>query len=62
MQHLVLIEKSGELPHYRLLNCDKPTLKRQLRQDRGAYKPRDGYRIRVTRPENYTQPLGEKFC
>lgn len=60
-KHLVLVEKSGELPHYQLLNCDDNTLQVELRHYKGSYPQRDGYKIKVMAPGSYTQPLGERI-
>ncbi len=60
-RHLLLVEKTGELPHYCLLDCDSSALKRQLNHCKGAYPARDGYQIHVVQPGSYTQPLGEEL-
>ena len=60
-KHLVLVEKSGVLPHYRYLDCDDTTLQTHLRQYKGAFPQGEGYQISVLAPGSYLQPLGEEL-
>jgi hypothetical protein len=60
-KHLVVVEKSGELPHYRLLECNHTTLQTHLRKYKGAFPKGEGYQIRVLAPGSYLQPLGEEL-
>tara|TARA_B100000809_G_scaffold241552_1_gene264831 strand:- start:4506 stop:4700 length:195 start_codon:yes stop_codon:yes gene_type:complete len=60
-KHLVVVEKSGQLPHYRVLDCNDTTLQSQLRQYAGAFPQQKGYQIKVLMPGSYLQPLGEEL-
>lgn len=60
-KHLLIVEKYGELPHYRLLDCDENTLQEKIEHYQGSYPAVDGYQIKVMAPDSYTQPLGAEL-